>query len=1144
MSELEDRIASLPPAKRALFAARLAESRQRSAARARIPRRSEAGPAPLSFTQQRIWFLDQLYPGLVAYNSSIAIRFSGSLDARALEGSWNEVLRRHDVLRTVIKTFQGAPAQQIVPYQPVRLARKEVGMSGAGRKEAAYRLVVEEARVPFDLRVGPLYRATLLDAGEQEHILILIFHHIVFDGWSTGILLRELVAGYEAALRGESAGLPELPIQYADFAVWQRTQLTGAQLHRQVELWSRKLEGLAGGSLLSLDRPRPAEPTFHGARIVEFFPKELANALRAIAHAEGSTLFMLMLAAFKVLLARCSGQTDIVVGTAMANRERSELEGLIGFFANSLALRTDLSGDPLFRDLLGKVREATLSAYDSQEVPFEKLVEELNPERHLNRNPFFDISFTFQNFSVPAPNIPGVTVELMRVDNGTAKLDLSVFTMETDGGLQVAFEYSLDLFEAETPRRLLHQYRTLLEGIAADPARRIADLPLQTAAERLRVLTEFAGEEVEDKRRECVHDLIRNRGMSSPDSAALEMAGTTMTYRELDERATALARQLRAEGVKRGDVVGICLEAGFGRIVAVLGVMNAGAAYLPLDPHYPPERLAFIAEDSDVRLILTDGLGRFPGRKELAPGDISAGTFSSSPPLPAVSLDDPAYMIYTSGSTGRPKGVKITHQGLSNLAATAGAAFGISSRSRVVQMASFSFDTSVIEIFPALSAGATLCLGSREQLLPGPDLHRFLGKQRISCMILAPSLLRLLPDAPLPHLAVIVCGGEVCTADLVNRWAPGRRFFNAYGPTETTVCATFAECQASMSAAPHIGRPLPNVRIYILEPNGEPAPAGLPGELCIGGIGVAQGYWKRPERTAKQFCAEPFSHRQGAGMYRTGDIARFRDDGCIEYLGRRDDQVKIRGNRIELGEIENVLRDAPGVRQAAVKVLEDESTEERLVGYVVGDPPDEGLAGGLDLQEVRAHVLRHLPTFMVPSALVALERLPLTAHGKVDREALPAPAGARVAGRRPSGPTEQALSDMFCELLEREPAGADESFFELGGHSLLAMRLAKRLEAAFSISVPVRVIFDHPTVSGLARQIEVFAEAERHPGSGDETARRTQFDPAALEHLLEEVESLPEKHRHGAGAAGEGALDRARAMPPDVRTTPPPSSDP
>ncbi|MGZ3459615.1 MAG: non-ribosomal peptide synthetase, partial [Archangium sp.] len=802
-----------------------------------------------------------------------------------------------------------------------------------------------------------------------------------------------------------------------------------------------------------------------------------SQAFDALCQREGVTPFMALLAGFQVLLSRYSGQTDIVVGTDIAGRTHAEMEGLIGFFVNQLVMRGDLSGDPSFRELLGRTRQVALGAYAHQDVPFEELVRELNPERSLAHAPLFQVKLVLQNAPTPELRLPGLTFRSTESGVGAAKFDLTLAINETAEGLSCLCEYSTDLYEADTISRMFDHLRVLLEAATSNPDQRLSSLPLLTEAERRRVLVEWNDVRADYPRDVCAHQLVEAQAQRTPDALAVQMGEDSLTYRQLDSRANQLAHHLRSLGVGPDVRVGLCVERSLHLVVGILGILKAGGAYVPLDPSYPSERLAFMLRDSLTPVLLTQEhlADELPIQSELlvlldAEWDTFIATRPEHSPNAPVLPDNLAYIIYTSGSTGTPKGTLLAHRGLCNTALSTVTAHGFHPESRVLQFAASSFDASVCEVFSSLLAGACLVLASREDILPGAPLVSLLTSQRINAVTLTPSVLARLEPSQLPSLCTVISAGEACSPELLSHWAPGRSFLNAYGPTEATICASITgPLQPGQRLT--IGRPLPNVQLFVLDERLQPVPAGVPGELFIGGPGLARGYLGRPALTAEKFVPNPFSTQPGARLYRTGDKVRLLSDGQLEFLGRLDSQVKLRGFRIELGEVESVLRSHSSVQQAVTLLREDSPGDKRLVAYLVLHPGQS-----LEVSEARALAKEKLPEHIVPSAFVLLEALPLTPSGKVDLEALPPPEAQRLEESdshvAPRTPTEELLANLWSQLLGVARVGIHDNFFELGGHSLLATQVISRIRATFGVDLPIRELFEEPTVAGVAQALQ------------------------------------------------------------------------
>ena len=1056
------------------------------------------GDLPLSFAQQRLWFIDQLEPGNSAYNFPAAVRLKGPLNVTALEQSVNEIVKRHEALRTTFATVDGRPVQVIAPTLTVRPPVVNLQELLAGEREAEVRrLVIEEARRPFNLARGPLLRITLLRLAEEEHVGLLTMHHIVSDGWSTGILIRELASLYEAFSGGRSSPLPELSIQYADFAHWQRQWLQGEVLQTQLGYWKRQL---LDAPLLELptDHPRPAVQTFRGSQRSLLLPNTVGEGLKVLSRQQGVTLFMTLLAAFKILLHRYSGQDDLIVGTPIANRNRLEIEGLIGFFVNTLVVRTDLSGNPTFRELLQRVREVCLGAYAHQDLPFERLVEELHLERNLGRNPLFQVMFVLQNASMQTIALPGLTLSPVEVDNGTAHFDLTLHIADTEQGLIATLSYNTDLFEADTITQMLGHFRALLEEVVGNPESRVSDLPILGGAERQQLLVEWNDTSTDHTPTECIHQIFERQVERTPDAIAVVFEDEQLTYSELNRRANRIAHHLRALGVRPEVPVGICLEPSPDMVVGLLGILKASGVYLPLDPAYPKQRLAFMLETAQAPVILTrEGLlavlpeydaklVRLDSDREAIAREREENLENSARP------ENLAYIIYTSGSTGQPKGVLVSHDSISGHCRDVQRYYELDSNDRVLQFASLSFDLSLEQILPTLVVGARLVMMGRD-VWHTAEVHTKISELGLTVLNLPTGYWQELARewASAPELAssiqprLFVVGGDVMLPDVLKLWqrtpVSSVRLLNAYGPTEATITATAFEvtprsCETATLQSIPIGRPLANRAIYILDKYCSPVAVGVPGELHIGGAGLARGYLNRPDLTAEKFIPNPFSAEPGARLYKTGDSARYLPDGNIEFLGRVDHQVKIRGFRIELGEVEAALRQHSAVREAVVLAQENGPGEKRLLAYVVAErdttPTSSDLRGFLE---------QKLPEYMVPSAYVTLDKLPLMPNGKADLRALPTPDRTRPELEKvfvaPRDALELKLARLWEEVLDVRPVGIRDNFFELGGHSLAAVRLFALIENRLGKRLPLATVFQGATVEHLATSFRQRAKA-------------------------------------------------------------------
>ncbi|RKH11041.1 amino acid adenylation domain-containing protein [Corallococcus sp. CA053C] len=1079
-------------------------------------------PLPLSFAQQRLWFLDQFEPDSAFYNIPLSVRLPGPLDVPALREALQALVRRHESLRTTFEVVQGQPVQRITPSLTLALPVVDLReLPEAAREAEAHRLAHEEARTPFQLQQGPLLRTRLLTLGDTEQLLLLTLHHIISDGWSVEVLLRELGVLYTAAQAGQPSPLPELPIQYADFAVWQRQWLSGPVLEEQLRYWKQQLEGAPAVLELPTDRPRPPVQVFRGGLHSFSLPGTLVAPLKALCEREQVTLFMTLLAAFKTLLHRYTGQEDLIVGTPIANRTRPELEGLIGFFANTLVLRTRLSGGSSFRQLLAQVREVTLGAYAHQDIPFEKLVEELKPERDLAYSPLFQVMFALQNLgrSLPEGGAPADAAAPVP-GTGAAKFDLTAFLLEDTSGLQAGFEYNSDLFDAGTVARMAAHFENLLAAVVAEPDRPLSTLPVLSQAELL-TLADWNATHASFPER-CVHRLFEDQAARTPDAVALRFEGATLSYGELNARANRWAHRLQALGVRPDTRVGLFLDRSLEMVVAVLAVLKAGGAYVPLDPGYPRARLASMLEDARAPLLLTharlgDRLPAGEARVLMLDGEEDLGAREDNP-TSDTTPGHLAYVIYTSGSTGRPKGVAMAHRPLANMLHWQNGRSTLPAGARTLQFASLSFDVSFQEVFSTLTTGGTLVL-VREELRRDPEaLWALLRKEGVHRLFLPYVALqqlaeqaRDLPVLPTTLREVITAGESLqVTPRIAGLFARlGCALYNQYGPTESHVVTELALTGPSSGwpARPSIGRPIPNVSIHLLDAHLQPVPVGVAGELYIGGVALARGYLDRQDLTEERFIVDPGGGPDGSRrLYRTGDRARYLPDGKIDFLGRTDDQLKLRGFRVEPGEIEAALRTHPDVSEAAVVAWKEDTGGWRLVAYVQPGP------GASPTPHVlRTHLAGSLPEHMLPSGFMVLASLPRTPSGKLDRRALPRPsdlpAATAAAFVAPGTPTEEALARIWAELLRLERVGRHDHFFELGGHSLLATRVISRIREDLRVELPLRRIFESPTLEGLSLAVV--------------QARVEQESEAEAALLLSELDSLSDDEARALLSEGE-----------------------
>ena len=1136
-NEMNDRLAGLSPAKRALLEMKL-KQKQRQDAPQSITRRNDSTAAPLSYSQQRLWFLEQLEPGSPAYHIPAIFNLEGELDVPALTFSLNEIVQRHEALRTTFLTINGQPSQHVADDVAITLPVEDLqSMLPAQRENEVARLTADETRRPFDLTQGPLLRACLLKLAPAKHRLILTMHHIASDGWSRSVLLNELSILYKDFLNGKRPSLEPLPIQYADFAVWQREHLAGERLNKQLNYWKNQLAGAPPRLELPTDFPRPAVQAYRGHHLPLKIDQTVYEVLKRISQQAGTTLFMTLFAAFNVLLYRYSRQEDIVVGSPIANRTRAEIEGLIGFFVNTLVLRTDLSGNPTFLELLAQVKNKTLDAYDHQDLPFEKLVEELQPERALSYNPIFQVMFVLHNAigasGSGSAQMPGVAVTPLDVDTGTSKFDLALSLVEEPDGMTGYLEYNVELFTKETMERFWSHFQVLLLSIVAHPEGSIASLPLIGEGEHAQVVESW-NETTAVYPQLPIHQRFEQQAAQTPNAIAAEFSNQSVTYDELNRRANQLAHTLQKRGVGPEVKVALSVERSLEMLIGLLGILKAGAAYVPLDPTYPPERLAYMLADSGAAVLLTQASllpAIPPNEAELLclDGDWQAiARESEENPACRVSLDDLIYVIYTSGSTGKPKGVALKQRAIANLLGWQLQNTSCGVGDKTLQFTTLSFDVSCQEIFATLASGGTLVMIDEEIRRDPERLSQLVADKQINRIFLPFVALQQLaeafaaePDMNLQLRELITAGEQLQTTPPIValfKRLPNCRLYNHYGPSETHVATAYRlpTDPASWDALPPIGRPIANTQIYLVDPFMQPVPIGVPGELLIGGDNVARGYLNRPALTAEKFVQHSVIGNRflakgqrniddGAliTVYRTGDLARYRSDGNIDYLGRIDQQVKIRGFRIEPGEIEAVLGEHDVVRETAVLTKPDSQGNKQLVAYVVTQQGET-----TDAPTLRAFLKERLPEYMVPSLVMLLDEMPLTPSGKIDRRALPEPdKSARAVVQAfvaPRTAVEAVVAKVWSEILAAERVGVNDNFFDLGGHSLLATQVISRLKTSFKINLPLRSLFESPTVAELSAAI---VGLEKQPGQAEKIASVLQklggMSPAQMKQLLE-----------------------------------------
>jgi amino acid adenylation domain-containing protein len=1118
-----------------------------------------AAGLPASFAQDRLWFLDQLEPGTAAYNLVRAFRISGPLNVNALTSAIGAVIERHESLRTIFESVDGEARQVVLSDVDVQVPILNLAdLPESEREREALRIASEEGKRPFDLTRGPLLRTVLLQVSRDQYILVLAMHHIITDGWSISILFRELAHCYEAYASGREPELPELPIQYVEYAQWQREYITGEVLAKQVQYWKNKLAGAQTILDLPTDRPRPTTHSWHGATEELIFESQVRAALKEFAQSEGATLFMVSMASFQALLWRYTSQDSILVGTPTAARSQIEIENLVGFFVNTLVFRADFTPDVTFRDLVRQVRACALEAYAHQDVPFEKLVEELVPQRSMNTSPLFQVMFTFQNIPKQVFEISGLKMKELEFETGIAKFDLAVeaFEDDEDDEFHCRFEYNTDLFEKQTILRELGHFRNLVNAVLKNPDEPLARIALMDEREREQTVVQWNNTATDYPRDLPIHSAFERQAARTPDATALVFQGERIPYWRINEDANRLAHYLIKKGVGPGNLVGVSIERSPELTVALLGALKTGAAYVPLDPSYPLQRLASTLEHTRAECVLSNnGIGKkLPDTvRNLIMLDSEAEPIRNESPLnPAMNIMglsrvERAYVLYTSGSSGRPKGVEGTHRGAMNRMRWMWERYPFKAGEVCCQKTNVGFVDSVWEIFGPLLAGVPSVILPQQAVLDPEELLQILAEQRVTRIVLVPSLLRaLLEHAPnleerLPELKLWSCSGEVLTWELARRFRkgyPGAKLLNIYGSSEVAADVTWHEVReeeeeedAQGTVSVPIGRPISNAQVYVLDRNLNAVPVGVRGEIYVGGDGLALGYWQQPEMTGERFVSNPIAPERSQRLYRTGDLGRWRSTGEIEYLGRMDGEVKVRGMRIDLGEIETVLASHRWVEEAVVE-LSGEGAEQRLVAYVVA-----GEEGTPSARELRRHVRSKLPEHMAPASYVRVEELPLLPSGKVNRRALAGLAGVALSDQGTVAArteVEQKLAGIWAEVLKVKEVGVDQNFFELGGHSLLVLQVMARIRREFDVELGVRTMFEEPTIAGLASEVEraramgikVQTPAlERRPRAAASTSRETLL--AQLDTLsADDVQTLLKRvldAKLSAGAEGFAA---------------------
>ncbi len=1078
------------------------------------------GDLPLSFSQQRLWFLSQFAPEGSSYNIPAVLELSGELNYDALNYAINKMISRHEVLRTSFINKNGKPVAKI--HNALEYKIEIIDFSGRNNsKEETDKLIQEIIKTPFDLTKLPLFNVKLIRLNPGKHICAIVMHHIISDGWSVGIIINEISELYNAFVKSVEPTLDELKIQYVDYAAWQQEVLSGEKLEKEIEFWKNELEGASLILDLPTDKPRPSVQTFNGSTFNFEMEEALSEKIEKISGKLNVTPYMFLLGAFEILLSKYSRQSDFIVGTPVANRTNIETEKLIGFFVNTLAVRASVDAQMTVQELMKDVRTRMLSAYSHQSMPFEKLVEIIQPERDTSHSPLFQVAFVFQNMPVSEIQLPALNVKQYEIEGATANYDITFYLQKINNAFHGTFEYNTDLFEKSTIQKIINEFIYLIEQIIEDPKQRIKNIGLVSDNELNKLLYEFNRSEQNYPGNICVHQKFEELVKADSDAIALtfteveeKLALTEqLTYGELNKRANQLARILRKNGVKNDTIVAISLPRSFEMIVSMIAILKAGGAFLPIDPTYPEDRIKYMLEDSGADILIS--IERVSGKYKFYNGkvinlDADKALINTEDKTNLKNITEPenlAYIIYTSGSTGLPKGTMLSHKGLLNLSLAQRDAFGITDKSRILQFSSYSFDASVWEFVMALLNGASLSLVGQDIVKLGRSLKKVMEVLNITTVTLPPSVLKVIPydesTQNIEGLETIIVAGESCPPELVNRWSKNRKFVNAYGPTETTVCASMHICKGEYDKVPPIGKPIYNFKLYILDENMLPVPVGVPGELYISGPGLARGYLNKPEFTAQKFIPNPFTEEKGDRIYKSGDLARWLPNGEIEFLGRVDDQIKLRGFRIELGEIEAVIRQDKAIADVVVDIKKDSKNEDRLIAYIVPK------LDNIDENELKLFVRTKLPDYMVPQHFIKIDKIPLSPSGKVNRKALPLPdfknLKLSVKYVAPRNETEETLAEIVKDLLNVEKVGIHDNFFDLGGHSLLATQFVSQVQEKLGYDIPLRYLFENPTVEGLTKLIT--EEKVKSVGKGA-SIEKLERGNASIEDLLNEINEM------------------------------------